>query len=278
MQITHKDDLNGKVYINVRSTSAATAKPVYIRKYVDEENVYCLTRHYRYSKSNNFSNMIATVRCVKNSVPPNKYYLYLNRWIGDQSEIFNIERHGNATKPHVNAYYKKDKSVLTNVRSVLADGVAPDEVYVKVSQQNCTTSSVSEMLNTPKVVHNAKHQMQRKEKTVDTLTEAESLINLLHNGSIVRSIRFTGECYMSFNYMPFMLHELYRFCCLGNSALVIDTTFKVADKLWLTDSSYTNETLIDDKYPTFPGTFFNIYYVKKFLLPSQLPLCTLYFF
>ena len=59
-----------------------------------------------------------------------------------------------------------------------------------------------------------------------------------------------------------MLIDMHRFCVLGNSTWTVDTTFQMADKLWLTDSSYENETLLDEngKHPTFPGLFIFIKY------------------
>ena len=46
-----------------------------------------------------------------------------------------------------------------------------------------------------------------------------------------------------------------RFCVKGNSVWQVDTTFELTDRLWLTDSSYQNESLINENgcHPTFPG-------------------------
>ena len=52
-----------------------------------------------------------------------------------------------------------------------------------------------------------------------------------------------------------MLEDLYRFCVIGNSVLQVDTTFELADDLWLTHTSFSNEALlnINNKHPLFPG-------------------------
>ena len=76
------------------------------------------------------------------------------------------------------------------------------------------------------------------EGRVKQMTDAESLIDLVHDKSFVRSVRFDGEYYSSFNCTPQILIDMHRFCVLGNLTWVVDTTFQVADKLWLTDSSY----------------------------------------
>ena len=59
-----------------------------------------------------------------------------------------------------------------------------------------------------------------------------------------------------------MLINMHRFYVLENSTWTVGTTFQVAEKLWLTDSSYENETLLDEngKHRTFPGLFIFVEY------------------
>ena len=56
-----------------------------------------------------------------------------------------------------------------------------------------------------------------------------------------------------------MLNNLFKFCVLGNAILRVDTTFELVDCLWLTDTTYKNEALIDlkGKYPEFPRPSFS---------------------
>ena len=112
-------DLNGKYDIKCRDISAATSKPVYVHDYVELSTVYTLTRYYRYSKSDSFFKMIAKIKCMDNRIPCPKYYLYLNRWIGCEAEQFYVEHHGNATKLHAGAYFKKDPAVLRKLQDLL---------------------------------------------------------------------------------------------------------------------------------------------------------------
>ena len=198
-QLTHKDK-DGNHYINLKDSSAATAKPVYKKKFVETEFVYCLTRQYQYSKSNNFYNMIATVNCVEESVPPHKFYMYfymyLNRWTCEEAfepREFVVERHANATKPHAGPYYRRDKTVFKEIQEKLSNGIAPDEVYIQISKNNSNALSVSQMLHNPKVVHNQKQKMLAESKPKNVIVEAESLIELLHNGSFDRSVHFDGD-------------------------------------------------------------------------------------
>ena len=254
-QITHKDD-HGNHYIKVRDNSAATAKPVFVKKYVDHDFVYRLCRHYRYSRSNDFYNMIATIAKITPNSPPHKYYLYLNRWLKEikHPKQFTVERHGNATWPHSGAYYRKEQTVFTDVRQKLDDGMSPDEAYLAVSKQHANASSVSQMLHNPKVVHNQKQKLQQQGKEAIP-DDADGLIGLLQSGSFAQSVNFDASSYSSVNYTSQMLKDMHRFCVLGNSTWVVDTTFKVTDKFWLTDSSYENESLLDEngKHPVFPG-------------------------
>ena len=254
-RVAHHDKDKNQYYVNVRDTSSATAKPIYVRKYVNQDHVYRLTRHYRYSKSNSFYNMIATIKAVT-SVELHQFYFYLNRWtkVSQGIDNFVVERHGNATKPYAGAYYRKDKALLDIVRGNLSSGASPDEVYLKVSKENDSVKSVSQMLPNPKVVHNQTFLMSDKREK-NGLTEGETLINLVHGDPFVSSVHFDTNSYSSVNYTPAMINDLKRFCVFGNSPWILDTTFKVAEKLWLTDSAYENESLVDEngKHPLFPG-------------------------
>ena len=56
-----------------------------------------------------------------------------------------------------------------------------------------------------------------------------------------------------------MLDDVHRFCVLGNSILQVDTTFELVDGLWLTDTTFSHEALINHrngKHPEFPGPSF----------------------
>ena len=250
-QITHIDDY-GYHFIKVRDHSAATAKPVFVKRHVDHAFVYRLCRQYRYSRSNDFYNMIARISNIEPNSAPHKYYLYLNRWMNETKHprCFTVERHGNATKPHSGAYYRKEQTVFTDVCKKLDDGMSPDETYLAVSRQNANASSVSQMLHNPKVVHNQKQKLQQQGKEI-ILDDAEGLIGLLQSTSFVQSVNFDASSYSSVNYTSNMLKDMHRFCVLGNSTWVVDTTFKVCDQFWLTDSSYENESLLDEngKHP-----------------------------
>ena len=83
-------------------------------------------------------------------------------------------------------------------------------------------------------------------------------MSILRTVPMFNSVTFNKDQYVSVNSLPNMLNDLYRFCVVGNSILRIDTTFELVDGLWLTDTTYTNEALVDlkGKHPEFPGPSF----------------------
>ena len=254
-QQAHKNHDN-LYYINKRDIAAATSRPVYIKKFVDPNKVCTVNRTI-------FFTMIAIIKCVK-ATQPHPYYMYLSRWHdhGSNKEIedkeFVVERHGNAKKPHAAAYYRRDESVFNEVRQRLESGTSPDEVYVQMNKRNDRVTSVDETISNPRLVHNQKQIMKPSTGGNNSHdSEAEALISLIHGGdSFVQSVRFDNDSYSSVNYLPHIINDIKIFCVNGNSPLVVvDTTFKVADHLWYTDSSYENESLIAEagKRPHFPG-------------------------
>ena len=89
-------------------------------------------------------------------------------------------------------------------------------------------------------------------------SEAEILVSSLQTIPLVKSVMFTKEQYISVTFLPSMLNDLFRFCVLGDAILCVDTTFELAVGLWLTDTTYTNEALINlkGKHPEFPAPSF----------------------
>ena len=84
------------------------------------------------------------------------------------------------------------------------------------------------------------------------------MISLLRSNDLLQYVTFTKELYVALNFLPQMLNDLHRFCVLGDSILRVDTTFELVEGLWLTDTTYSNEALVDlnGKNPEFPGRSF----------------------
>ena len=70
------------------------------------------------------------------------------------------------------------------------------------------------------------------------------------------SVAFTKEEYLSVNCTQYMLEDLHSFRVIGNSVLQVN--FELVDNLWLTDTSFSNEALlnISSEHPQFPGPSF----------------------
>ena len=247
----HKNE-NGVFYANVKTSKG------YKKEYIPESEVYELTRYYRTSKFNpEFSRTIATVKAITDrELKP--FYLVLYKWAAGESKEFFLPRHGNAKKPTSSSYFRKDPRTFTAIDNLLEEGMPTDKVYNTLIQEK--TATVSETITDPKMIENRKYKNMKATSSETTLnhSEPETLIRSLQTLPLNSSVTFTKEQYISVNSSPNMLNDIYRFCVLGNSILRIDTTFELVDGLWLTDTTYTNESLINEskKHPEFPGPSF----------------------
>ena len=134
------------------------------------------------------------------------------------------------------------------------DGKSTDQVCAKLSKEN--TRTVSETITSPKFTDNRKFNLRKSNETNSVLSEAETLIYTVKSvTSMMNMIVFSSRDYIAFNYLPQIINNIKNFCVHGNSILRVDTIFELIDGLWLTDTTYTNEALLDSqgKHPEFPG-------------------------
>ena len=139
--------------------------------------------------------------------------MYLSFWNGSDSdkeeEQFFVERHGNSKYSHASAYYRKDTSLMDNIKEHLKKGVSVDEVHVELSKENESVSSVSQLVHDPKMIHNLKQRVNpSKAKEKNKKNEGDKLIDLTQSDSFVQTCVFDKDCYSSFNYLPHMLTDL----------------------------------------------------------------------
>ncbi|XP_022809025.1 uncharacterized protein LOC111346004, partial [Stylophora pistillata] len=218
-----------------------------------------LTRFYRASKWNpTFTRTIATVKGIKEKeLKP--YYLVIYKWTEGEKE-FVTQRHGNAKKPTSSSYFCKDPEVFSTIDNLLDKGMSTDRIYSEMADRN--TDTVSQTISDPKMIANRRYHYKSSgdTSTATEYSEAESLIAGLHKVPILNSVTFTKEQYTSVNVPSHVMNDIYRFCVLGNSILHVDTTFELVDGLWLTDTSFQHEGLINErnanKHPEFPGPSF----------------------
>ena len=73
----------------------------------------------------------------------------------------------------------------------------------------------------------------------------------------VRSVTMFEDCYIAFLYSDKQLKDIEQFCCrtTDNSVFGVDTTFDLADEMWLTDSSLRNERILSVRSNDHPINF-----------------------
>ena len=157
-----KDD-NSALYLNERVGSG------YKRAYIENEDVFELSREYRQSKANpTFSHMIATARRY-NETSLQQYYVTCYRWMDGENqenlsneENFVLPRHGNAVKPTAAVYYRTDSKVLCTSRKEITNNKNYDDIYKTVNTTN--DFSVGTEIRNPKQLYNIKQSLQKTEE------------------------------------------------------------------------------------------------------------------
>ena len=146
---------------------------------------------------------------------------------------------------------------------MLKSDLSTEQIYSSAVRKEPDT--VSETVSDQRLINNRKESMKKNESSCSSggmknnvLSEAEAIISNLKSNPMLQSVTFTKENYAAFNSLPNMTNDLYRFCVVGDSILKVDTTFELVDSLWLTDTTYINEALLDtnNKHPEFPGPSF----------------------
>ena len=230
-----------------------------MRQSVSEEDVVELTRRYHVSKNNKgFSRTIATVRrYLRKDVEP--FYLMIYKWAAGSDKAFTTPRHGNSQEVSAGPYFAKDPSLMEKVYELLQSNASTDAIYNQLTKD--TVKTVGENISNPKFIDNRKHYLAQQEKegrvVLPERSEAEVLIyNVKSTNSMLQSVVFNQRGYVALNHLPEVLANVKKFCVNGKSILRVDATFELVDGLWLTDSTFIHEGLVDagtGKHPEFPG-------------------------
>ena len=254
----HFDKQADKLYITVRSGKA------YNKVYLEEDeynDVYALSKQYRISKNNSgFRHILSYVVKWQETDWCTDYFV--SSYTCDEKnmkETFSIPRHGNAQSPTAPAYFKTEPTILKEVKSKILEK-SPSFVYNELSLRE-GASSYSELVRNPKQIYNAR-QLSKEGKIPSDDTDFERLTNLMKNSAdgdqFIQSVVMLPSSFVVIAFTDTMLKNLERFCVRGNSPLRFDTTFEIVNGMWVTDSSFTNNSLINDrdrKHPEFPGPF-----------------------
>ena len=79
-------------------------------------------------------------------------------------------------------------------------------------------------------------------------------------GDFTKAVTIFEDHFISIHVTEQQIKDLVRFCVEGNSVLRVDTIFEIIENFWVTDTSFTNESLISEtsgetsgETPDFPG-------------------------
>ena len=81
---------------------------------------------------------------------------------------FVVERHGNSKKPHTSSYFRKDNSLKDDIKESLKSGKFADEVYIEISRERESATTVSKLIHNPKMIHNFKQREKTNKKVMMT--------------------------------------------------------------------------------------------------------------
>ena len=85
------------------------------------------------------------------------------------------------------------------------------------------------------------------------------------NRKYMQSLTYSSDCYCHINFNENSISDIEHFSINGSSIFRFDTTFEI-DGFWLTDTSYTNLSVIDESgnHPEFPGPNM-VHFQKEFM-------------
>ena len=154
------------------------------------------------------------------------------------------------------------------VYSKLSTPSASPTATLAATTSGATTTSATDLeielspshsgcIRNPRQLYNVKGQDRKPKEDKDN--EFERMTHIVHNPDIhlfIQSVVMMPTSYASFAFSDSQMRNIERCCVLGSSPLRVDTTFEIVEGMWVTDTSFTNTALInerDSKHPEFPG-------------------------
>lgn len=220
---------------------------------VDPKDIYELQRYY--SKNKSIRELRRTIFRVTNiltgtSVPHYciVYFLSCKPIAVDDCKIL---KHGNCINSKT-SYFRTDKDVLTRQDELLDHRLHPQVIYDMTLEESggpFSSSSISKEPRNLKQIYNrsSKKKTNSEESRVNITGQLESLIMQQRDpDSMVKTVTITDNAYMTFLYTERQIDNISRFCTKQSDSEVlgVDTTFNLCD-LWITDTSYINQRLIN---------------------------------
>ena len=104
----------------------------YEKTFVEKGNVFELMRSYRQNKYNPGFNQ----QCINETI--NDFFLVIYKWkgVGENSQFFEMPRHGNAKNPEVPSYYRQDCSARDEVDNLIEKGMSTEKIYTTLNKQS----------------------------------------------------------------------------------------------------------------------------------------------
>ena len=256
---TAKQDENGNYFYN---------KKINNRKYekvpISTENVVILHRYYRSSKNFSLKRIVSTLSYP--DLGKNVTYVGVAYLCKKVSEGDPIMSHGNSTTPAslVRPYIRTSKEILRKGDELLTKGFNVRKVYdsltslsggpLRSESQGQEPRNMKQIRNRKALLDKGEVQFSSKDNT-DEISSA-LLFKDMYPG-YVRTVSAQDDNYIIFLATDKQIQDVKKFCCRGNSVLSVDTTFNLCD-LWLTDTSFKNERLINSSgnHPIFLGPCF----------------------
>ena len=171
------------------------------------------------------------------------------KWGNDAKKgAFVMPRHGSISKPTAATDYQTNPEVFRVIKSNIEEDKLSSEIHKNINTG--TTNSVSMEVRNPMYIYN----LQRAFSSTPSGSEKNSfeINNLIrqiqeNNGIFMQSMYSNQwKHYIQYSNEKKNWNDLSRFCVHGLSVLCVDTTSEIIDNLWLTDTSFTNESLIDE--------------------------------
>ena len=161
-----------------------------------------------------------------------------------QNQDFLIPRHGNVKKPTA-AYYKIDIQTISKAGTILSENCSFPSIHNEINHE--AKILVAEEIRDPKQLWNLKKNLnKRKRESSRNSEEGDRIVvamKLEDRKSFIRNATILSQYYVVFAFTDDCLEGVER--CFANSSSVFrcDTKFEIIDKLWLTDTIYTNTAL-----------------------------------
>ena len=148
-----------------------------------------------------------------------------------QTQFF-MPQNGNVTSPDAPLYFWEDPLIKENIDKGIDLEHSYEKIYVDLAWRE--GASLSKTIRDPRVVRNRRNKSKVKQAmhTKVKYSQTECIVRYLKtNDSFVETFSLDCEQYSAFNYIPYQLTDVRRFCVEDQGILSTDTTFEICEGL-----------------------------------------------